>query len=152
MQLTSSAFKDGEAIPDKYGQNFENINPPLMIIDAPEGAVSFALIMDDPDVPAGAGVPVWDHWVVFNLSPNVCDIPEHWSVEGIRGKGTRGELGYGGPRPPDKEHRYFFTVYAIDILLDLSEGATKVECIDAMADHVLEKAELMGRFAPTVSL
>ncbi|MEK7632784.1 MAG: YbhB/YbcL family Raf kinase inhibitor-like protein [Patescibacteria group bacterium] len=139
-------------IPKKYGRDFENVNPPLRIEDVPEEAVSLVLTMDDPDIPEAVGIPVWDHWVVFNLSPNVCDIPEHWSVEGIRGKGTRGELGYGGPRPPDKEHRYFFTVYAIDILLDLSEGATKVECIDAMADHVLEKAELMGRFAPTVSL
>ena len=148
MKISSSVFQDGETIPQKYGRDFENINPPLRVEDVPEGAASFVLTMDDPDIPEAVGIPVWDHWVVFNIPPNIRDIPERWSVEGVRGKGTRGELEYGGPRPPDKEHRYFFTMYAINTFLDLPEGATKVECIDAMADHVLEKAELMGRFAP----
>ncbi len=152
MKISSSAFQNGEVIPQKYGRDFENVNPPLRIEDAPKGIVSFVLTMDDPDVPEAAGVPVWDHWVVFNIPPNILNIPERWNVEGVRGKGTRGELEYGGPRPPDKENRYFFTVYAIDTTLDLPEGATKTECLGAMACHILEKAELMGRFAPTVSL
>lgn len=148
MKISSPAFQNGETIPQKYGRDFENINPPLRFEDVPEGAASLVLTMDDPDVPEAVGIPVWDHWVVFNIPPNIRGIPEHWSVEGVRGKGTRGELEYGGPRPPDKEHRYFFTLYAIDAILDLPEGATKAECIDAMLGHVLEKAELMGRFAP----
>ncbi len=135
----------------KYGRDFENVNPPLRIEDVPEGAVSLVLTMDDPDVPETAGVPVWDHWVAFNIPPTVSEISEDWNVQGIRGKGTRGELEYAGPRPPDREHRYFFTVYALDSTLDLPEGATKAECITAMSGHILEKAELMGRFAPSIS-
>ena len=149
MKISSSAFQDGGMIPQKYGRDFENVSPPLRIDDVPEGTVSLVLTMDDPDVPEAAGVPVWDHWVVFNIPASIGDIPEHWDVVGIRGKGTRGEIEYGGPRPPDKEHRYFFTIYALDAPLDLSEGATKAECLHAMANHVLAKAELVGRFAPT---
>lgn len=149
MKLSSSAFQNGGTIPQKYGRDFENVNPPLHIEGVPEGVVSLFFTMDDPDVPEAAGVPVWDHWVVFNIPSRVTDISEHWIVEGVRGKGTRGELEYGGPRPPDREHRYFFTIYALDMLLDLPEGATKDECLKAMSGHVLEKAELMGRFAPS---
>ncbi len=148
MKISSSAFQDGGIIPRKYGRDFENVNPPLQIEDIPEGTMSLVLTMDDPDVPEAAGVSVWDHWVVFNIPVTISDIPEQWDGVGTRGKGTRGELKYGGPRPPDKEHRYFFTVYALDVVLDLPEGATKAECISAMMSHVLEKAELVGRFAP----
>jgi phosphatidylethanolamine-binding protein (PEBP) family uncharacterized protein len=61
MKLTSTEFKNDETIPAKYGLDFENINPPLTIKDVPEGAKSLGLLVDDPDVPATAGVPVWDH-------------------------------------------------------------------------------------------
>lgn len=148
MHLSSSLFASGEMIPKKYGRDFENINPPLVIEDFPEGTKSFVLIVEDPDVPAAAGVPVWDHWVVFNIPPETREIPEAWVPTGVRGKGTRGELEYGGPRPPDREHRYFFFLYALDALLELPEGSSKAEVIEAMQGHVLEKAELMGRFAP----
>lgn len=148
MKLTSPAFEHSGVIPKKYGRDFENVNPPLAIEDVPVGTVSLALFMDDPDVPEAAGVPVWDHWVVFNISPNTRQIIENWSVTGTRGVGTRGELNYGGPRPPDREHRYFFKLYALDTMLDLSEGASKQDVLDAMEGHIIEQAELMGTFAP----
>ena len=149
MQLTSPAFKNGGVIPKKYGRDFENINPPLIIHDIPDNAVSLILTMDDPDVPLAAGVPVWDHWVVFNIPPGTKTIPEAWKPKGIRGKGSRGELNYGGPRPPDKEHRYFFRLYALNAILELPEGSTKKEIVDAMTGYIIAEAELMGRFAPT---
>ena len=148
MKLTSTAFENGETIPQKYGRDFANVNPPLSIEDVPEGAKSLVLIMDDPDVPAAAGVDVWDHWVVYNVSPLTTQIVENWNVEGMSGVGTRGEKAYGGPRPPDREHRYFFKLYALDTELDLPEGSTKAQVEKAMEGHVLEKAKLMGRFAP----
>ena len=148
MKLTSPAFNHGETIPQKYGRDFDNVNPPLQIQDVPVDARSLVLVMDDPDVPEMAGVPVWDHWIVFNVDPSVSDIPENWAVNGVRGAGTRGELDYGGPRPPDKEHRYFFKLYALDNRLDLSEGVSKAEVEAAMEGHVIEQTELMGRFAP----
>lgn len=148
MQLTSPVFENGGVIPRKYGRDFENINPPLEIHEVPADTQSFVLFMEDPDLPPQAPVPVWDHWILFNLSSTLTSIPENWIVEGVRGKGTRGELMYGGPRPPDREHRYFFRLFALDGQLSLQEGATKEEILEAMEGHVLEKVELMGRFAP----
>lgn len=148
MKLTSPAFQDGEMIPPRYGRDFANVNPPLAIDDVPAGTKSLAIIMEDPDVPAAAGVPVWDHWIVFNIPPTITVIPEAWSPEGVRGKGTRGELDYGGPRPPDREHRYFFRIYALDSLLGLPEGSSKQEVLSALQGHILAEAELMGRFTP----
>ena len=148
MNLTSEAFKQGEMIPEKYGRDFDNVNPPLTIEDVPEGTKSLALIMDDPDVPEAAGVSVWDHWVVFNIPPNEIEISEGWKPSGTRGVGTRGELDYGGPRPPDREHRYFFKLYALDSMLELPEGTTKEQVLNEMEGHVLESTELMGRFKP----
>lgn len=149
MRLTSPVFADGGMIPRKYGRDHENINPPLEIHEPPEGTRSFALIMEDPDIPAHAGVPVWVHWVMYNLSPDLRQIPEGWDpIKGVRGKGTRGELVYGGPRPPDREHRYVFELFALDAALPLEEGVAKERLLKAMEGHILEKASLIGRFAP----
>ena len=148
LTLTSPAFEHGGVIPKKYGQDFEDVNPPLVIKGVPDGAVSLALFMDDPDIPKAAGVPVWDHWVVFNIPSTVKIIPEAWTPKGVRGVGTRGKLDYSGPRPPDREHRYFFKLYALDDMLNLEEGATKQELLDAMRGHIITSAELIGRFAP----
>lgn len=149
MHIHSSAFQHGETIPQKYGRDFENINPPLSITDIPQGTQTLVLLMEDPDVPASAPVAIWDHWVVFNIPAGVTEIPERWAVEGVKGKGTRGELDYGGPRPPDREHRYFFKLYALDTVLDLPEGSAKEDVVRAIQGHVLAQAELVGLFAPT---
>lgn len=148
MRITSSAFANGEVIPQKYGRDFANTNPPLHFADVPAQAKSRVLVMDDPDVPAAAGVPVWDHWVVFNIPPHVAMIAEGEQPPGTPGKGTRGKTVYGGPRPPDREHRYYFKLYAIDTMLDLSAGATKQEVEEAMQGHVIAEAQLMGRYSP----
>ena len=148
MKITSPAFEHDGIIPKKYGRDFENVNPPLMFHDLPEGTVSLVLLMDDPDVPETAGVPVWDHWIVFNIPSETEEICEAWTPTGICGAGTRGELGYGGPRPPDREHRYFFKLFALDSHLNLESGATKQQVLDALEGCVLDSTELIGRFAP----
>ncbi len=148
MYLTSPTFSDGAVIPKKYSRDVENINPPLAWGQVPDGTQSFALVMEDPDVPPAAGVPVWDHWVVWNIPRTITEIPEAWEVEGVLGKGTRGESTYAGPRPPDKEHRYFFRLYALDVMLSLASGSSKSELIAAMQNHILAEATLMGRFSP----
>ncbi len=141
MQLTSSAFSDNGAIPSKYTCDGEDMNPPLIISNAPAAARSLVLIMDDPDAPAG----VWDHWVVFNIPPETNEIKEGREPDGVHGKGTSGNLEYHGPCPPDREHRYFFKLYALDGELDLAEGVSKTEVEAAMAGRVVAEAQLMGR-------
>lgn len=143
MRITSPAFDDGGVIPAVHSREGGNVSPELTFLDVPPEAKSLALIMDDPDVPPQAGVPVWDHWVVFNIPPRVGGSAQGTQPPGTAGKGTRG-----GPKPPDREHRYFFKLYALDTLLQLAEGATKREVEEAMTGHIVAYAELMGRFSP----
>ncbi len=147
MRLTSRAFKHGKSIPATYTCDGKNVSPPLAISGVPSGAKSLVLIMEDPDVPAYAGVQAWDHWIVFDIPPDTKAIGEGKQPPGTRGQGTRGGLTYGGPCPPDREHRYFFKLYALDATLDLPQGATRADVDRAMSDHVIERTELMGRYA-----
>ena len=145
MELTSTAFKHGGKIPSKYTCEGENISPPLKIEDAPLDIKSLVLIMDDPDAVKPTG-KIWVHWVVFNIPPETEEILEGEQPKGIAGEGTRGELEYRGPCPPDGEHRYFFKLYALDEELSLKEGATKEDVEEAMEGHILEEAELIGKY------
>lgn len=150
MKLSSSAFENNGKIPIKYSCDGENINPDLKILDAPDNTKSFVLIMDDPDIPdfvkERLGVDVFDHWVIFNIAPNISVIEEGAEPKCVLGKNSSGKLGYTGPCPPDKEHRYFFKIYALNNMLNLPEGATKKEVENAMEGHILDKIELIGRY------
>lgn len=150
LSLTSSAFKDGEVIPKRYTCDGEDIHPPLQIDGVDESVRSLVIIMDDPDVPkAVRDDQMFDHWVMFNISPEVRKIDER-EVVGTLGNNTRGVAAYTGPCPPSqfepKEHRYIFQLYALDTLLSVREGASKEMVKNAMKGHILGKAELMGRY------
>lgn len=147
MHLTSSAFKEGGIIPSLYTCEGKNINPPLEISGTPSGAKSLVLIMDDPDVPKTVRPDgMFDHWVVFNIPPTTKKIAENSTPPGTQGKNTKGQNQYFGPCPPDKQHRYFFKLYALDKLLDLPAGATKKELEKAMDKHILAQSQLMGLY------
>lgn len=147
MKLCSPAFKPGEKIPSLYTCQEKDINPPLLISDVPKEARSLVLIMDDPDVPLSLRKDgMWVHWVIFNMPPETTEIIENTTPPGILGKGTGGKKGYQGPCPPDREHRYFFKLYALDSLLNLQAGATKEEVEQAMQDHIIEHTKLIGLY------
>ena len=148
MRLHSPAFQDATTIPTRHTQFGADVSPPLAWDGVPDGTASFALVVEDPDVPAAAGVAVWIHWVVYNVPASLRKIPEAWIVEGVSGIGTRGKTAYSGPKPPDREHRYFFRLYALDTSLDLAPGATRDELVAAMRGHLLAEAVLMGRVGP----
>jgi Raf kinase inhibitor-like YbhB/YbcL family protein len=148
MKLTSPAFSHQGRIPSKYTCDGENISPPLTISQVPPSAQSLVLIMDDPDVPKRLRADgMWDHWIVFNIPVTVTEIPEGGEPPGIHGLGTSKNLDYFGPCPPDREHRYFFKLYALDTELALGEKSTKAQVEEAMKDHILAKAELIGKYA-----
>jgi Raf kinase inhibitor-like YbhB/YbcL family protein len=145
--LDSEAFDNGGMIPRKYGYKNGNHSPSLKIGVAPENTVSIALIMDDPDAMSVAG-KVWVHWVLWNISPNTKEIKENLIPEGsIEGKTDFGEIGYGGPAPPDKEHTYIFKLYALDVILNLELGSTKADVEKSMKNHVLAEAKLEGKYS-----
>ena len=114
----------------------------------PTDAKSLALIMDDPDAMGAVG-KVWVHWVVWNIDPKTNEIKEN-SIpsNSIQGKTDFGEIAYGGPAPPDKEHTYVFKLYALDDKLSLDEGSTKSQLEEAMENHILAESKLEGKYAP----
>lgn len=148
MKLVSPDFEHEAVIPREYTCDGENINPVLYIRDVPSQAQSLVLLMDDPDVPTSVRADNnWDHWVVFNIPPTTARIDKNSVPEGaIVGRSTSGANAYGGPCPPDGEHRYFFKVYALDTVLDLTARATKQDVLNAMEGHIYDQTELMGRY------
>lgn len=145
FKLQSPAFNDGNSIPSKYTCDADNISPPLMWQNEPENTKSFVLIVDDPDAPAGN----WDHWIIFNIPITIHELSEnlHSLPDGAQyGKNSWGKTSYGGPCPPDGEHRYFFKLYALDTNLNISSNATKSQIISAMDGHIIADAKLMGKY------
>ena len=143
LQITSPVFPHNGMIPSKFTCDGADVSPTLSIAGIPEKTRSLALIVDDPDAPAGT----WVHWVVWNIGAGTKEIPEG-SVpqEAIQGKNDFGKQGYGGPCPPSGTHRYNFKLYALDASIALKSGATKAQIEEAMKGHVLAKAELIGLY------
>jgi Raf kinase inhibitor-like YbhB/YbcL family protein len=147
MELTSKAFLHGGKIPRKYTCQGEGISPSLEIHGVPKDAKTLALILEDPDVPAFVRKDqMWDHWVVFNIDPKTTLIKENETNFGTFGKNTSGADAYEGPCPPDREHRYFFKLFALDKELDLPKGCSKKNLEIAMQGHILAQSELMGTY------
>lgn len=145
MKITSPRFDYGKKIPEEYTCDGSNISPPLEISNVPQNSKSLVLIMEDPDVPKNLKPDgMWDHWIVFNIPPNTTKIEENKNPQGVLGLNTSGKSNYTGPCPPDKTHRYFFKVFALDIILNLNQGATKKQVEDSMKTHIIKEAMLMG--------
>ena len=150
IQISSSAFENGGEIPKKYSCDHDDVSPPLEWSGIPVNTKSLALIMDDPDAPAGT----WVHWVLYNIPPSLDNIPEAVQVTpevvgiGLQGKNDFRKIGYGGPCPPfGRSHRYFFKLFALDALLDLRSGISKNELLDGMQGHILGEGELIGLYS-----
>ena len=138
FSITCSDFDNGTEIPKKFGYKFENEEPNISFNRPPSSTTTLALIMDDPDAMGAVG-KVWVHWLQYhNLSES----------SPIEGKTDFGEIGYGGPAPPDKRHTYIFKAYALDTELELKEGFSKKDLEDAMNEHIIAEAKLTGTFAP----
>jgi Raf kinase inhibitor-like YbhB/YbcL family protein len=146
MILESEAFPEGGVIPGRHTCDGVDVSPPLSWRDAPAETVTFALVMDDPDAPAGT----WVHWVLFDVPAAVSEIREGTTPRGSReGKNSWRRSGYGGPCPPSGTHRYVFRLYAVDCALGLASGTTATDLARALRGHVLAEARLMGRYART---
>lgn len=148
LSLESKSFENGGTIPKKHGYKHGNNSPHLKINGVPEGTKSLVLIMDDPDAMSAVG-KVWVHWILWNISPNTKEILENSiPVNSIEGKTDFGEIGYGGPAPPDKEHTYIFKLYALDREISLQRGSTKADVEKSMSSHILSETKLEGRYSP----
>jgi Raf kinase inhibitor-like YbhB/YbcL family protein len=149
MQLTSAAFPQGSVIPDTYTCRGANLSPPLSWSGTPPDAKSLALIVDDPDAPKG----VFTHWIAWNIpterSGLAPGLPAAGQADSLyQGSNDFGRAGYGGPCPPQGHgpHRYVFRIYALDTTLHLPPGAARSDLEKALEGHVVDQAELVGKY------
>jgi Raf kinase inhibitor-like YbhB/YbcL family protein len=150
FNIMSTAFENGESIPSKYTCDGTNVNPPLSINNAPTTTQSFALIMHDPDIPKNLRASgVFNHWVLYNI-PATTTMLEEGTTIGVKGVNDANRQGFMGSCPPPqyepKEHRYIFTLYALDNMLTLKAGATRAQVEAAIKDHIVGQTELVGRY------
>jgi len=155
LELSSTAFGSGAAIPSRYSCEGNDVSPPLQWQGIPAGAKSLVLIVDDPDAPdPRAPKMTWVHWVLANLTVDSGGLPEGiasadlptGTVEGLN---DWKRTGYGGPCPPIGRHRYFHKLYALDTVLGGLKHPTKAQVEAAMKGHVLAHAELVGTYEKT---
>lgn len=143
MNLASSAFSHEAKLPVKYTCDGDGVNPELLMSNIPDGTVSLALILNDPDAPSGDFV----HWLLWNIDPKTTNIKENSTPNGAAvGVNSFGDNAYGPPCPPSGSHRYTFKLYALDIGLGISSSSEKGDLTGAMEGHVLGTTELVGLY------
>ncbi len=143
MKVQVEGFGEGENIPRQFSCDGGDRVPSVHWSGEPDGTMSFALIMDDPDAPAGT----WNHWLVWDIPAETHSLDS--KAEGTQGTNDFGNRAYGGPCPPrgGGAHRYYFRVYALSThTLGLHAGAKRAELDRAIKDHVIGSATSMGRY------
>jgi Raf kinase inhibitor-like YbhB/YbcL family protein len=152
LTILSPVFEDHTPIPSLHSCDGENVSPPIGWSGPPPRTESFALIVDDPDAPDPmAPTRTFVHWVLHDIPASVRELEVAAGgptlPDGTReGKNDRGATGYTGPCPPIGRHRYFFKLYALDVVLGDLGTPTKQELERVMEGHVLERAELVGTY------
>ena len=145
MTVSSPAFKNGEAIPEKYSAYGANVSPPLQWSGAPKDTVTYALVVEDPDAPGSAP---FVHWVLYNIAGSAQGMGEGMPPVGaVPGKNGTGSLGYFGPKPPSGVHHYHFKLFALSKVLTLGPGATRDALMKQISGITLARGELTGTFA-----
>ena len=146
FRLFSSAFAEGGWIPELHTCQGADLSPSLEWSGQPPETLSFALVVEDPDAPAGT----WCHWLLYDIPAKVHELAQGYKPGklGLSGTNDFGKPGYGGPCPPKGgPHRYFFKLHALNAhTLGLPAGAKKGEVEKAIAGHGLAQAEYMGRY------
>lgn len=148
FHLNSTAFSQGEPLPASFSKDGGNQTPPINWWGEPSGTREYVLRVDDPDAPRVAGKYPFIHWIVYSIPVGADNIQGALQTGGAKqGVNSFGEAGWDGPQPPEGEdHHYFFSLFALDINLDLPADASKDQIFAAMQGHVLGIATLMGTF------
>ncbi len=141
--IVKSIFENNHEIPRLHTCLGANISPPFTFEDIPQGTESLVLIVEDTD----ATPTFWTHWLVFNIPPNTKSIEEdRIPAGGTEGLANNHSFGYEGPCPKYFEgtHHYRFSLFALDIQLDLPAESEKEDVKKAMQGHVIGETALIG--------
>jgi Raf kinase inhibitor-like YbhB/YbcL family protein len=146
LKIRSSAFEDGERIPDGYTYEGGNTAPGLSWSGVPKGTQQLAVICHDPDAPLPWG---FTHWVVYGIPADVTSIDEGDGEAYTQGTTSFGEKAYGGPMPPEGHgtHHYYLWVYALDTEIDAEPGLTREDLLKRIEDHVIEQNRVVGTYS-----
>jgi Raf kinase inhibitor-like YbhB/YbcL family protein len=140
MKLKCKDFEDNSNIPSQFTCDGRNVSPQLSWEDIPNGTKSFALSVTDPDCPG-----TWIHWLVHDLPKNVSKIEQgNLPMQAKEVMNDFGKKSYGGPCPPSGTHRYFFTLYALNI--EHLEDLNKRNFFNKVEKHTIQKAEIKGLY------
>jgi len=148
LLMQSTAFEDGGIVPQKYAGR-GGVQPDFKFSNAPEGTVTYAIILHDIDVAIGGGTDDVLHWVAWNIPASANGIPEGKLPDGsVNGKNMMGANAYMGPGAPfgPRYHHYVFELYALNSKLDLPETASRAELLAAMKGKTVAKAAYVGRY------
>jgi Raf kinase inhibitor-like YbhB/YbcL family protein len=146
LDVTSPAFRDGQAIPPKYAAAGGNVSPPLRWTSGPSGTTGYVIMVEDAD--SGRKMPAM-HWLVYHLPVGTNELPENASATGnlTQGKNYKGEVGYAGPDPPKgRTHHYHFQVFAVDQTANIGPGATRADLEKVAVRGAIAKGELIGTY------
>lgn len=143
MTITSPAFSNGGAIPQKYTCNGTAVSPPLDFNNVPQNALSLALEVTDPDAPGGT----FTHWLVWDIPTTITRFKEDDVPAGvIQGLNGFGKNNYGSPCPPSGVHHYIFDLYALDNTLGLPATKGREDFENAIKGHAVAHAQLTGLY------
>ena len=149
MQLSSHAFSQGGKIPTKHTGEGDDVSPALDWSDVPEGTRSFAVVCHDPDAPLVTpnGTYGFVHWVLYNIPADVTMLSEA-EPRFTSGKNDFGNVGYGGPMPPEGHgiHNYFFWILALNDDTELPEGLTLWELLAKIEPNLIGMNRLVGQY------
>ncbi|OGS19373.1 MAG: phosphatidylethanolamine-binding protein [Elusimicrobia bacterium RIFOXYA2_FULL_50_26] len=140
MIIKSSSFNNTGMIPPEFTCEGDNINPDISIESIPDNAKSMALLIEDIDAAKGSFI----HWLVFNIP--VSSAIDQNSIPGTQARNDSLGNNYYGPCPAVGTHRYVFTLYALDTMLDLPEGTGHEAVRNALSGRILAKAEITGKY------
>ena len=147
--ITSSAFTNSDNIPKSYSCDIKNANMfPLEWKNPPVGTKSFALIIEDPDVPNLQPGKTFTHLVVWNIDKNATSINNFAQINNNAGLNSTNKHTFVPMCPPRGHgiHRYFVKLYALDTILDLSKNSDTDKLRSEMKKHILGVATLMGKY------
>ena len=149
MQLTSTAFEHGGAIPTQHTGEGEDTSPALSWHHAPDGTRAFAVICHDPDAPlvTPAGTYGFVHWVYYNIPASATGLNEG-NVEFTNGKNDFGNEAYGGPMPPNGHgrHQYYYWILALKEQVDLDAGLTMWQLLESIEPGLIGMNRLEGTY------
>ncbi len=142
LVVTSSAFRNTEAIPQDYTCEGIARPPPIAWSKVPAETKSFAILVEDPDAQRGT----FTHWLVTGIPASTHALePGHpLPAEAIVSRNGNGSDGWAPPCPPAGRHRYVFHVYALDT--DLSAPMSRTELLRSIRGHVLAQGQMVGTY------